>query len=369
MIAKTVNCILLLILTLPVTAAQHSSEAILSSAPTQIYRSVNQPNRVTASMVAKQMCEQARGNRSGYCEIVSMDGEDIGRAVDLKSRAIAHPLFLWRFNRGPATVYLAGTVHVLKEGFFPLPRQYEQAFEASDKLVVEAAVEKIKPEQLQQIMLKYALLSQGTLRDLLPPKTHALLVKHAQIYGLPMEQLQAFKPALASQQLAVAAISAMGYDPSFGIEAHFSARTDPRDIMELETVEGQFKLLFDQPLDIQTSLLRETLEQFDSIAAQTDAMLAAWAEGDDRTIAALIREQTGDSGAAKEFLYQLLDQRNSRMAERIADMLGSSGSYFVLVGSAHLAGTQSIITELGKLGFYGQRILASDSTIDGQPST
>jgi uncharacterized protein YbaP (TraB family) len=50
-------------------------------------------------------------------------------------------------------------------------------------------------------------------------------------------------------------------------------------------------------------------------------------------------------------------------------MLKSSDSYFVLVGSAHLAGKQSVITELRRLGFEGQRISSSDAKIDGQPSS
>ena len=120
-------------------------------------------------MEAKQQCEQARGAREGYCEIVSIDGTAIGRAIDLKPIDENHPLFLWRYQSGQATVYLGGTVHVLKEGFYPLPRQYEQAFQASEKLVVEAAIDKIQPEQMQQKMLSYALLEQGTLRDVLSP--------------------------------------------------------------------------------------------------------------------------------------------------------------------------------------------------------
>ena len=361
MIFHTMRLLALLAFALPATAAQHSSEAQLSSAPTEIFRSSNQPNRVVAAIAAKQQCEQAKGRRTGYCEIVSMDGEPIGRAVDLKPESNRHPLFLWHFTRGDANVYLAGTVHVLKEGFFPLPRQYEEAFAATDTLVVEAAVEQIEPAQLQQMMLSYALLPQGSLRELLLPQTYAKLARQAQTYGLPLEQMQGFKPALISQQLAVAAISAMGYDPALGIESHFSARIEPQKILELESVEGQLKLLLNQPLDIQTALLHETLEDFDSIAEQTDAMLSAWAHGDDGEVATLIREQTGDSAAAKDFLYQLLDQRNTRMAQRIANMLRGSGSYFVLVGSAHLAGSQSVITELNKLGFSGRRIFSTDS--------
>lgn len=369
MIAKLVGLIFLLVLALPVTAAQHSSEAILSSAPTEIYRSTGQPNRLAASMVAKQQCEQAKGSRVGYCEIVSMDGEPIGRASELKPKSLGHPLFLWRYTHGRATVYLAGTVHVLKEGFFPLPRQYEEAFQASNKLVVEAAIEKIEPQKLQDMLLGYAQLPEGTLRELLPAKTYARLDRHAQNYGLPLAQMQGFNPAFVSQQLSVTAISAMGYDPSLGIEAHFSARTNPENILELESVEAQLRLLLGQPLDVQTVILSDTVDEFDNIAEQTDTMLAAWAAGDDGAMARLIREQSGDSAVAQDFMYALLDKRNTQMAQRIADMLKGSDSHFVLVGSAHLAGKQSVITELRRLGFDGQRISSSDATIHGHSSS
>ena len=119
MIAKLVGLILLLALALAATAAQHSSEAILSSAPTEIYRSTGQPNRLAASMVAKQQCEQAKASRVGYCEIVSMDEELIGRASDLKPKSLGHPLFLWRAIRTVAPLFISPAPYMcLKKAFF-----------------------------------------------------------------------------------------------------------------------------------------------------------------------------------------------------------------------------------------------------------
>ena len=192
-------------------ADTHQGTAIFSGDPTQVFRSANQPNRVAASVEAKQQCEQARSKREGYCEIVSIDGAKVGRAVELKPDDKTHPLFLWRYD---SNRLLRGTVHVLKR-VYPLPRQYEQAFQASEKLVVEAAIDKIEPEQLQQKMLSYALLKQGTLRDVLSPSTYQQLNHYAQTYGLPLEQMQGFNPALISQQLSVFAIMA-GLRPNTG---------------------------------------------------------------------------------------------------------------------------------------------------------
>lgn len=344
-------------------AATHSSVAVFSGDPTKVYRSANQPHRVAASIAAQQQCEQARGQRQGYCEIVSVDDAIIARAVDLQPKSGRYPLFLWRYRNANATVYLAGTVHVLKEGFFPLPKQYEQAFQATDKLVVEAAVDNLAPELMEEKMLRYALLPSGSLRAALSAETYALLSRHAKAYGLPLEQLQSFNPALVSQQLSVFALTAMGYDPALGIEAHFSARVDPQNILELESVDAQLQLLLGQPLPVQKVILRDTLVEFDSLAEQTNDMLKAWTTGDDEAVAKLIRSQSSDSAEARLFLKQLLDDRNVHMAERIATMLNGSGRYYVLVGSAHLAGSQSVITELRRLGFSGQRIYSDDVSI------
>ena len=86
-------------------ADTHQSTAVFSGDPTQVFRSTNHPNRVAASAAAKQQCEQARGAREGYCEIVSIDGTAIGRAIDLKPIDENHPLFLC-FCLSQATVYL-----------------------------------------------------------------------------------------------------------------------------------------------------------------------------------------------------------------------------------------------------------------------
>ncbi|GIS19239.1 MAG: hypothetical protein CM15mP120_11550 [Pseudomonadota bacterium] len=65
-------------------------------------------------------------------------------------------------------------------------------------------------------------------------------------------------------------------------------------------------------------MLRDALAQFDELAEQTDDLLGAWARGDDRRLGELIREQTGTSPEAQQFMRKLLDDRNVNMASGIA---------------------------------------------------
>ena len=35
---------------------------------------------------------------------------------------------VWKISRNGSTLYLAGTIHILRESDFPLPKEYEGAF-------------------------------------------------------------------------------------------------------------------------------------------------------------------------------------------------------------------------------------------------
>ena len=77
-----------------------------------------------------------------------MDSIEITTGARLKSDNTRRPLFLWRYQSGTSTVYLAGSLHLLKQSIYPLPAQYEQAFELSDKLVLEVNTTALSPSEI-----------------------------------------------------------------------------------------------------------------------------------------------------------------------------------------------------------------------------
>ena len=93
---------------------------------------------------------------NGVCELISMDSIPIATAQQLLPKKDATPLYLWRFQNSEATVYLAGTVHILKESLYPLPQQYEDAYHATEKLVFEVDLSRYHPAEVQQKTLEYA---------------------------------------------------------------------------------------------------------------------------------------------------------------------------------------------------------------------
>ena len=349
-------------------AQPHVSTAVYTGNPDRVFSSGEQINRVQAAQAALANCRKTVASlpepeSPGVCELARMDDIVVTPATELLPQAPT-PLFLWRFQHDEATVYLAGTIHVLKESLYPLPQPYLDAYAATQKLVFEVDLSRYPPAEMQQQTMAYATLPEQSLRQSLPSDTYSQLVSAGLIYGLPVGQMQAFKPMLAFQQLGLLGFIAMGYDPAFGIDHYFGqlGEREAENILQLETLDLQLKLLFNQPLDVQTAVLEQALADLDDIEQSTSALVSAYFNGDDARLLSLIEEQAGEHPLTRAFNAQLLDQRNRGMARTIRAYLESDQSYFVLVGAAHTVGSRGIVALLESAGFTGTRI-ASNQTI------
>ena len=148
--------------------------------------------------------------------------------------------------------------------------------------------------------------------------------------------------------------------PEYGLEQHFKAKVDNKQVLELESFDMQLDLLFNQPLDLQIQLLADTLELEHEIEPILAEMLGAWLAGNDDDLLMLIQQQSGNSGLSQAFNKRLLDDRNVGMAKTIGRYLDTTGTYFVLVGAAHFIGKSGIVSLLEQQGITGQRVMSNE---------
>ncbi len=351
-------------------AESHESIAIHTGQPSIEYTSGPQQNRFAAALAANDKCKTASKaiNLQGYCELVRMDDVAITQASRLKAHAKRHPLFLWRFTSNSSTVYVAGSLHLLKQGLYPLPSEYEQAFRQSNKLVLEVNTDQISPSEIYaKTQAAARLTEQRYLRESFSAEDYSRLAQITALYGVPLQALQPYKPAMVYSQLSLRGFVALGYEADLGVEEHFSKNKAPEDILQLESLDLQLGFLFAQPMATQIAVLMDTVAQFDEIETVASSLVRAWATGDDSALAKLIVEQNGSSKLLSDFSEQLLDKRNVSMSEKIASYLNTEESYFVLVGAAHLAGANSIIKLLEKNNIYGERIYSDQFNLVTTP--
>ncbi len=256
---------------------------------------------------------------------------------------------LWVVKDADSTLYLFGSVHVLRPTTGWASPRVEAAFDSASDIWFEIS----NPDDQAAIMpliQQHGLSPDTPLSSRLTPQENAELDAAAQAMGASAAQLQPMKPWLAALSLSVAPLIKAGYDPKSGVELVLKARAEAagKPIHGFETIDKQIGILAGLPDDVQLAFLRETLKDYENAATKLDEMVEAWARGD---VATLDRVTIKEMKEASPALYQaVLVDRNTDWANQIQTLLEGSGTAFIAVGAAHLTGDDSVQAILQKRG-------------------
>ncbi len=329
------------------------------------------PGTLPAAGAALADCEQKKNhqNINAPCELVRVNDHEfeLGRALAkrLDLGDVSQPTFVWRLQKNNAVIYIGGSFHLFKQGFYPLPAAYNKAFDESSLLVLEVNPAATSPQELLSLQKQYLFLPDGkTLDQILPEPLLANAKRELNILGIEWRQVQKFTPAGFALNVISALYMAQGFLPQQGIDAHYAnlAMQQSKEIGELETLEFQLQLLADMPFDLQTLQATDVFNETQAIDI-VGKMVDAWHTADDKSLAALMNESSSVSPAMKAWNRRLLDERNIGMANKIAELLKTEDqTIFVLVGAGHLTGSGNVIELLLDHG-----IIASQLRRDGNP--
>lgn len=270
------------------------------------------------------------------------------------SPALAEPA-LWVIKDKDSTIYLFGTIHVLKPTTEWRSPRIDKAFTEADDLVTEI----IEPDDkafMQGLMLKYGLDRDTPISAKLKPETYAKLQASAQAMGLPPTGMDAMRPWLASITVSLVPLFKAGYDPESGVEKKLTvqAKAAGKPIAAFETFEQQMRFFADMTPGQEAQLLESTLDEVDQGPAKVGALVDAWAAGDQAALETqMIDEMRGDY---PDVYKLLLTDRNRDWAAQLKTKLAGSGVSFVAVGAGHLVGPDSVQAQLAKLGIKTQRV-------------
>ncbi|WNO53339.1 TraB/GumN family protein [Stakelama saccharophila] len=261
---------------------------------------------------------------------------------------------LWVVKDDDTTIYLFGTVHVLKPGLSWFDDAVKQAFDASDELVLE--IRQPDGKAMQKLMLQYGLdPEQAPLSETLPEGLGARYLKAMAGIGIPQAAADRFEPWFAATLLSVAPLQKLGYDPVNGPEAVLTAAAEAakKKLGALETPEQQLGYLDSLSDEAQIAFLTSTLEDMDEAQAMMDAMVDRWSSGDPQALGKLLNDELTDSPELQKIL---LTDRNANWADWIDTRLDTPGTVFVAVGAGHLAGEGSVQEQLAAHDLIAARI-------------
>jgi len=268
-----------------------------------------------------------------------------------QARADSGRHVLWSVQGHSNVVYLMGSIHVLRQSDYPLDPALLAAYASSQTLVMEIDLSELDSGDVQQQMLQAAMLADGrTLQDVLGSDQFRRASALSQEVGVPLETLQQFKPWFVAESITQLQLMQLGFDPSAGIEMYFlqRARTDGKTIQGLETAQDQIELFDSMPLDRQSRYLMASLGEARTLPTQVDQMVKAWRRGDTAWFAAQMKKEFGDD---PELYRSVLVARNRKWLPKIESFLKDRQNYLVIVGTGHLAGTDSVIEMLRRDGY------------------
>ncbi len=260
------------------------------------------------------------------------------------TNSFAQNNFLWRIQSKNSTVYALGSIHLLKQDVYPLSNTIENAFDKSESLAVEANVNDIDMANLQKLLVS-AVYAEGDILDKHVSKnTLEIIKKEIDKIGLPPELFYKQKPWLLSLTLESLKLIESGYNPEYGIDKYFlSKAAGKKKIIELESIDYQINLLSGLSDSEQELFLLYTLKDLQTLVQDADSIVRAWKSGDAKLMDSIIRESSFGDDRFYPIYDKFVVQRNKNITSVIEAFLKTKGTYFVVVGAAHLSGEKGII--------------------------
>src|SRR6478672_4471882 len=275
-------------------------------------------------------------------------------AVMLAGRTANAEPAMWVIHDADSTIYLIGTMHLLKHDAEWNAGKVKKTVHESTELWLEIA-DFDNQAAMAPLIGKYGVDPQHSLLTKLDDEQRKKLEKIGTTYGIAPQALASMKPWVAAIILSAGPLMKAGYDPSAGVERILKAQAvaEGDKIRGFETAEDQIRLLASLSEKEQIAFLMAVLDDLEKGLDLLDELAKAWIDGDIATI-----ERLGVDEMKKEApaVYQkLIVQRNIAWSEKIAEMLKGSGVQQIAVGAAHLVGPDSVQAQLAKRGIKVER--------------
>jgi len=258
---------------------------------------------------------------------------------------------VWQVSSGANTVYLGGTVHLLRPSDYPLPQEYEQAYQASNEIYFETDIGAMSDISVQtQMLQQLTYQDERTLQSVLSEEAYTALSEYISGTGMPMMMMEKFKPGMVISTLQVLEFQRIGFTPQ-GVDMYFNTRAvgDAKSLGQLETIMEQIGFLASMGEGNESEFILLSLEDLEETAEVMDDMIAAWREGNNDRLADLFVNEMRNE--APELYDSLLRQRNLNWIPQIEQMLQDDDTEFVLVGAAHLVGSDGLLELLQAKGY------------------
>lgn len=257
---------------------------------------------------------------------------------------------VWKVSDADSTVFLAGSVHLLREKDLPIPAAFDRVYEEAEEIVFEIDMATMMRPETAAEMRELGSLPEGEqLSDRFSDGTMTRLRSYLKDRGMPENFFETYNPGMVFLLLSSFEASRAGAKPELGLEMTFFAKSvkDKKPSRGLETIAYQISRLNSFENTRIEELINSTLDELPESEETLDAITEAWKTGKAGDLAEVIGESESFSAELREIL---LIQRNRNWIPEIQKALATDRDVMFLVGAGHLVGEESVVDLLREKG-------------------
>ena len=266
---------------------------------------------------------------------------------------------MWHIKTHKSNLYLAGSIHALNRDFYPFANAYAKAFDSVDNLVVEINIAVLDPLKTKAKIKALTWLEEDqSLAGLFAEQDEAALLEMIQTRGLTKQALLKMRPWVLLEMITAQQLAQTNFKANLGVDQFFikRAQEQTKNILELETLDEQINGINGAPLRAQVAAISLALSQLNEGQQQLNQLAGFWQRADADGLYQYAQEDMLAFPEIKPLMKSLIDDRNQTMADKVAKLIESGGSYFVMVGALHLAGPNSVQNQLIKQGYSLEKV-------------
>ncbi len=270
--------------------------------------------------------------------------------------ATTSPLLLEVSKEGTENkLYLFGSIHAGDESLYPLPDYVLNAYQNSDAIAVEFdLVEFTKDLSNQMQLLSQFVYTDGTkITDYIENDTYTKGVALLKSAGLYTSMMDHYKPIMWQSLLENVAMIDAGLNENYGIDQYFLklAKSNNKNIIELESAEYQYNMLLGFDMDMQVYLLEESIKQMDEAKENMIALYDLYKKGNKEDLEKLVFEEETSDSYTEQYNNELITVRNQNMTKALEKTFVEGKNVFCTVGLAHIIGEGGIADLLEEKGY------------------
>ena len=266
---------------------------------------------------------------------------------------------LWVVKDVDSTLYLFGTVHLLPADLNWQRDDMKNALDSSGTVFFEIPSDDAAQIKANVLTTSLGLYGSGNrLSDNLDSYQLKLLEAASHNGNLNYSSLDSMKPWLAAEFLTVAAAVDAGLSPELSADAALKNRAErsQKNVLYLDTIEGQIRASADQPDFVQMAVLTEALSQFSDIGSDMKRVVQAWSVGNirflEKELIAAFKTRSPD------YYNTLFADRNTAWAKEFDKFMQGNGTGFAAIGVGHMLGEESVLRRLKDDGYQVTRFFA-----------